>query len=199
MPVYNAGGIMKKINEIKEYEYVKDYYYITTCGKVISTKGGKMKILKGNLIKKGYKQVGLSVKGGGNKSIKVHRLVALAYIPNPENKPQVNHIDEVKTHNYVGNLEWMTARENNNHGTRNERSGMVMRGSNHYNYGKPVPRSKPMEYYETKGTKRGHFKTICKRQGWDFDDFIEIDSDERYYAKDGVARDRKYYYFYKYK
>ena len=43
------------------------------------------------------------------------------------------------------------------------------------------------------------FKTICKRQGWNFDDFIEIDSGERYYTKDGRARDKKYYYFYKYK
>ena len=59
--------------------------------------------------------------------------------------------------------------------------------------------SETMEYYETKGIKRGHFKTICKRQGWNFDDFIEIDSGERYYTKDGRARDKKYYYFYKYK
>lgn len=59
--------------------------------------------------------------------------------------------------------------------------------------------SKPMEYYETRGTKRGHFKTACRRQGWNFDDFIEIDSGERYCNKNNNKHDAKYYYIYKYK
>lgn len=59
--------------------------------------------------------------------------------------------------------------------------------------------SKPMEYYETRGTKRGHFKTACKKQGWNFDDFIEIDSGERYCNKNNNKHDAKYYYIYKYK
>lgn len=54
-------------------------------------------------------------KNGTFKSCKVHRLVAQTFIPNPENKPQVNHIDGNKQNNCVDNLEWVNASENNNH------------------------------------------------------------------------------------
>lgn len=56
------------------------------------------------------------------KTYQVHRLVAEAYIPNPEGKPQVNHLNEVKTDNYITNLSWATHQENINYGTRNERA-----------------------------------------------------------------------------
>ena len=64
-----------------------------------------------------YLDVVLSVDGI-DKNSSVHRLVALAFIPNPKNKPTVNHINEIKTDNYVGNLEWATHLEQNVHGTR---------------------------------------------------------------------------------
>lgn len=76
--------------------------------------------IKQHLGKDGYMFVTLS-KDGNKKSYKVHRLVAQAYIPNPEDLPQVNHMDEDKCNNVVTNLEWCTAKYNVNYGTGRER------------------------------------------------------------------------------
>ena len=81
----------------------------------------KEQILKPVLNTCGYLQVHLYDNKWERKSLKVNRLVTEAFISNPENKSQVNHKDEDKTNNCVDNLEWMTAKENCNFGTRNER------------------------------------------------------------------------------
>lgn len=78
---------------------------------------GKEKILKPNTCKLGYMYVGLT-KNRILKSLKIHRLVAMAFMPNPENKPQVNHINGIKSDNCIGNLEWNTAKENMMHAVR---------------------------------------------------------------------------------
>lgn len=70
--------------------------------------------------KHGYLKVKLQ-KNGKSKSFQVHRLVAEAFIDNPDKLPQVNHIDEDKQNNKVNNLEWCSAKYNSNYGTRTER------------------------------------------------------------------------------
>jgi len=73
--------------------------------------------------RKGYNYVTLFTQDG-SKNFRVHRLVAIYFIPNPENKPDVNYKDENKDNNCAENLEWVTKIENNRHGTRAMRSGM---------------------------------------------------------------------------
>lgn len=101
--------------DIKGYE---GRYAITSCGKVWSYRSNKF--LKPQKDKDGYLVVDLVVNYQ-RKNYKIHRLVAEAYIPNPENKPQVNHRDENKENNCINNLDWMTGKENCNYGTRNQR------------------------------------------------------------------------------
>lgn len=74
----------------------------------------KGKMLKPAIDKKGYKRVAIMVDGKLT-TLKVHRIVAKAFIDNVDNKPQVNHIDCVKTNNEVGNLEWVNNSENVQH------------------------------------------------------------------------------------
>ena len=76
--------------------------------------------LKPKIDRYGYKAVTL-FKDGKSHCTTVHRLVAKAFIPNPFSKRCVNHINEIKTDNRVENLEWVTVKENDNHGTRNIR------------------------------------------------------------------------------
>ena len=87
-------------------------YSVSDLGDVRRDKSGR--ILAGGKDKDGYRQVILSYKGK-RKGIKVHRLIALTFIPNPDNKPMVNHIDGNKTNNCVSNLEWVTNQENQAH------------------------------------------------------------------------------------
>jgi hypothetical protein len=98
------------MKNIKDTNYKVDKY-----GSVFGLNG---KELKPATDKKGYLRVGLTI----NKKLctkKVHRLVAIEFIPNPLNKPCVNHIDGNKKNNNVTNLEWVTYKENTEHAIKN--------------------------------------------------------------------------------
>ena len=84
-------------------------YAVTSCGKIWSYK--RKKFLKPWTDNDGYLRVNL-YKEGKIKHYKIHRLVAEAYLPNPNNLPEVDHIDNDKTHNYLNNLQWITHRDN---------------------------------------------------------------------------------------
>ena len=95
---------MKKIRDYKMYKVTKD-------GKVWSERS---KRFLSPLRRGHYECVTLAVNGK-NEHRAIHRLVAEAYIPNPHNKPIVNHIDGNKTNNEVSNLQWTTTAENTQH------------------------------------------------------------------------------------
>ena len=99
----------EKAANVKGFEGL---YVITTCGRVWSVRRNIW--LTPFYVGKGYATVRLCVDGS-EKDIRVHRLVAEAFIPNVEGKPQVNHKNGKKRDNKVSNLEWVTARENSQH------------------------------------------------------------------------------------
>ena len=103
------------MKDIKGYE---GEYGITSCGRVWSYKSNKFLSNKND--KYGYCFVTLC-KNGVTKNFKIHRLVAEAYIPNPNNLPMVNHKDEIKTHNWTNNLEWCDAKYNHQYSSTGNR------------------------------------------------------------------------------
>ena len=94
-----------------EWVVCEDYpsYMINTKGEIKSSLTNK--ILKPSKHKSGYMLVGLR-RDGVSKTVKVHRLLAKAFIPNPENKPHVDHINGVRDDNRLENLRWCTNQEN---------------------------------------------------------------------------------------
>lgn len=106
------------IKQIKGF----DGYYISNMGRVFFIDGqddincNKHRLISQQNNGHGYLHVKIRNNKGKRMTLYVHRLVAETFIPNPYNKPTVNHIDEVKTNNHVENLEWMTMKEQSNYG-----------------------------------------------------------------------------------
>lgn len=118
----------------KDIEGYEGLYQVSNLGRVKSLKFGKEKILKPRDNGIGYLKV-ILFKDGKGKHLYVHRLVAQAFIKNPENLPQINHKDENPENNFVENLEFCDAKYNSNYGTRNER---IIKNRNGKNASKKV-------------------------------------------------------------
>jgi uncharacterized protein YodC (DUF2158 family) len=122
---------MKK--EIK-YWAAKDGYLVHRDGTIYKmnwSNTGKMKKVKQHIDKGGY----LCFWFNG-KECKAHRFIAELFVPNSNNLPEVNHINEIKDDNRVENLEWCDRKHNCNHGTRNERMRVSL--TNYPKFSKPV-------------------------------------------------------------
>ena len=90
-------------------ESIVQGYLISNLGRIKNLKTGN--IIVPDREEKGYRRLTIKVNGK-KKHYAVHRLVAIAFIPNPENKPQIDHIDNDKSNNRVDNLRWCSNKEN---------------------------------------------------------------------------------------
>lgn len=187
--------LWKIIEEHPEYE-------VSSCGKVRCMvdrvcssapfkAGSYVAQIAGNT---GYLRVAVRTSANKQKLYSVHRLVAIAFIPNLENKPQVNHIDGDKTNNSVENLEWVTAKENKEHAVKNNlctfptgeyREDVVYNGDqirrilNLYYFELKTPK----EISETTGIMKEYVALIVRGKRWVevYSDFIK--SDPSYFAE----------------
>lgn len=135
----NVEVVVRK--PIKGYE---DYYEVDQFGRVFAKertihvtdhdreydKHLPSRQMKQSVHTKGYKTVPLT-KDGVCTTKFVHRIVAEAFIPNPDDLPFVNHIDEDKTNNFVENLEWCTEQYNSTYGKAREKHAKALKGRHH--------------------------------------------------------------------
>ena len=137
--------------EIPEYEYE-----VSTLGNVRNKRSGR--VLSPRVQSNGRYMFVSLWKNNKEKHFRVHRLVATAFISNPENKSQVNHKDKDTTNNHVDNLEWVTCSENHKHAFANGRLPTKV-------FGKRPTDSKSKHLYVAWDKTRNKWKASIKRNG----------------------------------
>lgn len=105
---------------MEEWKKINKEYEISNYGNLKRTKNGTTKLIRPEKLKKGYLRVSIWEEGTRNRKL-IHRLVAEAFIPNPENKSQVDHINNNTSDNRVENLRWVTSKENVQHSVEQNR------------------------------------------------------------------------------
>lgn len=164
----------------------------------------KGKIRKISCIGKGYQKIQLS-KEGNSKNFLIHRLVAQAFIPNPENLPIVNHIDGNKTNNHIGNLEWVSSSKNINHAisiglrkTNNIGPHIKKEGNSGVTVKEKVedilsvfPNMKTKDIAELVGSKTSYVYKIKKRMGMSEEEIRELHRDKNKSRRKKNAQNRK--------
>lgn len=144
-------------------KYYNTKYSVSTDGEVRNDKN--MKLLAQSS-QEDYKFVNLTINGKIYRK-RVHRLVAETFIDNPENKPYVNHIDGIRYHNNVDNLEWVTPKENTQHAIR---IGLTTNGRakpvNQYNLNGDLMLTFPsaQEAARQTGSSQAKITECCKRK-----------------------------------
>ncbi|MEM8722470.1 MAG: NUMOD4 domain-containing protein [Cyanobacteria bacterium P01_G01_bin.39] len=128
-----APEVYVDIRGYEGYYQVSNYGNVRSLDRVINQQNGRKQLVKGRALKsyltnKGYFKVHLS-RDGKRKSRSIHRLVAIAFLPNKLDKPQVNHINGCKTDNNLCNLEWNTQSEQQIHAYQN---GLQPKGEKHH-------------------------------------------------------------------
>lgn len=125
---------------------------VRSLDRYVNSKNGSFALKKGKTLKPYVSKQGYCIVSIVDKVKKIHRIVAEAFIPNPENKPYIDHINTDKTDNRVENLRWVTPKENSNNPLTIKRASEVKIGNKNPAYGKTYNIRKVLQY-----TKDGKF------------------------------------------
>lgn len=148
--------VWKPIKDFEGYYEVSNLGNVRSVDRIVEVQSKNQfgsyttkRLCKGTILRPstnnfGYPYV-LLCKDGKYTTLYVHRLVAQAFLPNPDSLPEVNHIDEDKTNNRVTNLEWCSSKYNSNYGTRNKTISTT--------------RGKVVSMYDMEGNKLNTFKS----------------------------------------
>ncbi len=151
-------------------------YQESNYGRTKSFKRGNVKILKPSVSRNGYLYINLK-SNGVHKRYLVHRLVAILFIPNPDNKPQVNHIDGNKQNNRVNNLEWVTSSENITHAYE---CGLQKYGEQHHKSKLTIENVRFIRNVYVKGDKEFGARPLARRFGVSQPAILSIINGETY-------------------